>query len=615
MSGAGYPLAPDDQFDPNKWRYLRQLQPSVPGANLNSGGSAFGQGDGMGLGSDQDASWAAGRWLGDTPNANAFNLTSSGPAGQGESAQPEVSQRVRGPSAAAGRVLKGASMPPPGTATPAPSPVESAPPDTSEQEFPQDAAFPSQQAAGEAPSATDQLQKRIADRANNPPTLKTNWAQRLALTVLSLSPKLAPYANQIVHPKYTEQMAAYQAGQQGDTSALNALEKAGQIEDLGQQRQEKAAQLAAQAANYPAALAEKAQQALQKQQDAEDASWLKGFGIQAKGRESDVQVLPERSPMIAQLQAKGYTAVKDPTYRPPDGEPGMVRMIPPAFIQLGQDDIPVPGYKVGDLVPWSDHRSALANYYKQQQEVALEQAKAQYAAPKTTTPEQQYMDEYIAKHPGADKAAAIRAYAQDSQRPPEPPQALMIGPDGRAMAVRPGSQVPQGSQTPAGVNTVSTPTSQSRSMAEMANTVTQQVPSLLGQIDALKQKIGPAAGRWNQLWTNHAGFNDPDFAGLDQDLDLFASALVRTHFGGRGGQGYREALKKNFTEAQSPDDLKARIQHAETWLQGYANIANKPGAAGAVKAAPIVQHSPSTGQYRYSIDGGKTWQPGQPPNR
>src|SRR5580658_10250256 len=37
-----------------------------------------------------------------------------------------------------------------------------------------------------------------------------------------------------------------------------------------------------------------------------------------------------------------------------------------------------------------------------------------------------------------------------------------------------------------------------------------------------------------------------------------------------------------------------------------------PGARGAA-TAPVIQHSPSTGQYRYSTDGGKTWQPGQPP--
>lgn len=43
---------------------------------------------------------------------------------------------------------------------------------------------------------------------------------------------------------------------------------------------------------------------------------------------------------------------------------------------------------------------------------------------------------------------------------------------------------------------------------------------------------------------------------------------------------------------------------------GAPNISKNVGAT-----APIVQHSPSTGQYRYSIDGGKTWQPGQLPNR
>lgn len=44
----------------------------------------------------------------------------------------------------------------------------------------------------------------------------------------------------------------------------------------------------------------------------------------------------------------------------------------------------------------------------------------------------------------------------------------------------------------------------------------------------------------------------------------------------------------------------------------------KPGDAGykapeESKATPIVQHSPSTGKDRYSIDGGKTWLPGKPP--
>ena len=33
------------------------------------------------------------------------------------------------------------------------------------------------------------------------------------------------------------------------------------------------------------------------------------------------------------------------------------------------------------------------------------------------------------------------------------------------------------------------------------------------------------------------------------------------------------------------------------------------------KQAPLVQHSAKTGAYRYSTDGGQTWQPGQPPSQ
>jgi len=50
----------------------------------------------------------------------------------------------------------------------------------------------------------------------------------------------------------------------------------------------------------------------------------------------------------------------------------------------------------------------------------------------------------------------------------------------------------------------------------------------------------------------------------------------------------------------------------ELFGQQYQNQQTVPQPAGG-GAKPIVQHSPSTGQYRYSTDGGKTWQQGQPP--
>lgn len=208
---------------------------------------------------------------------------------------------------------------------------------------------------------------------------------------------------------------------------------------------------------------------------------------------------------------------------------------------------------------------------------------------------------------------ALKQKKAGAAAPPDKGQNFIDPATGRMVRIEPGGAVPKGAMTASGLNTVNTPTSQSRGMSEMANTVIAQVPTLLGQIDALKDKIGPAAGRWNELWVKKAGLNDPDFAGLDQDLDLFASALVRTHFGGRGGQGYREALKKDFSMAQSPEDLKSRIQHAETWLQGYANIANKGGgvAPAAAQQTPTA-NTPKIGETQqhqgatYKFDG-KQW--------
>lgn len=166
-------------------------------------------------------------------------------------------------------------------------------------------------------------------------------------------------------------------------------------------------------------------------------------------------------------------------------------------------------------------------------------------------------------------------------------------------------------------------TTTQRNMAEMAATVQPQMESVQDEVQSLANSIGPAAGRWNELMTNKGGADYPEFAGLDTDLDLLASAIVRTHFGARGGQQYREELRKMFGAAQSPEDLIHRIQHAESWIEGYAASGGQKTPVGrayqgenpAHGEQPIVQMNKKTGAYRYSTDGGKTWQTGQPPSR
>jgi hypothetical protein len=140
-------------------------------------------------------------------------------------------------------------------------------------------------------------------------------------------------------------------------------------------------------------------------------------------------------------------------------------------------------------------------------------------------------------------------------------------------------------------------TSNMRTMGQMAATVQPQMDNVKQEVQNLAQSLGPAVGRWNKLMVNKGGTDYPEFAGLDTDLDLLASAIVRTHFGARGGGQYREELKKQFGEAQSPDDLINRIDHAEGWIKGYA-------AAGGAKSAGGNQ--PAQGGAQGGIPNGAT---------
>jgi hypothetical protein len=168
-------------------------------------------------------------------------------------------------------------------------------------------------------------------------------------------------------------------------------------------------------------------------------------------------------------------------------------------------------------------------------------------------------------------------------------------------------------------------TNTTRSMAEMARTVQPQIEKVQKEVTDLAASLGPAVGRWNDYMTNKGGADFPAFAGLDQDLDLLASAVVRTHFGARGGQGYREALRKNFGEAQSPEDLLARINAASSWIQGYAqadqvgktgpkrhagdNPPPKPAGGGATPTVPT-RTNKKTGEVQQLVNG--QWQTTKP---
>lgn len=542
MGGLSINPNTDPQYDPTDPLHLkirRPLSSSAPTPSIAQGSAS----PGFTVGAPP--SWQ--QPLGGGPNPGAFSpdLSASGPASLGTS-QPTPPSRGT-PRAGAMAPMR---MPPPGT--------DLGPPPRYQSPLQPPNADLAMQAVGtgvpQAPPPGPPTEAASAKAAPKTPATAglpaDNWATRLGMALLSTT-RLAPIASQIIHPKWSAEVAR----QQRELAAGKTGAEIQEAQARAAQAQATAETTMAQGRLRPIA--------------------LKDGSLYDPRTGQIVHNSPTVSQELQEFLDAGYD---EDTARVAILAKHGVKVPEDKSLQVLQSEYPeLAGFKPD------------ANNYISVPASTLNEVIRGRTTNKSLPVEQQYINDYLARNPGKTIQDAIRQHAIDNQAPqraPLPAPVNFIDPaTHRMVSVGPGGTVPEGAQTPAGVNTMNTPTSQSRSMAEMAQTVTQQVPDLLSQIDALKAKIGPAAGRWNQMWVNRAGMNDPDFAGLDQDLDLFASALVRTHFGARGGQGYREALKKDFSMAQSPEDLKARIQHADQWLTGYANM-TKPGGAPPTPAAP-----------------------------
>lgn len=235
MSPNPYSLDDADPFGYAR-RRMKALSPSIPPAAINSSGAS------QGFSTDDpgdDSSW----WKPQLdPAANRISslpgLSSSGPAGTGQSAQPQAKMADGDLSAGAGNVLNGPPkrMPPPGM--PAPSASDD----------PGAAGVAAEQPQAQLPPGVTPQMKAIQDRqqqlVNNPPRMigsrpqdfdqttgkekigakVASWGQRLAMAILSAG-KLAPYAQQIVHPDYTQQVEANAAEQKGLQGELANQEK------------------------------------------------------------------------------------------------------------------------------------------------------------------------------------------------------------------------------------------------------------------------------------------------------------------------------------------------------------------------------------------------------
>ena len=229
----------------------------------------------------------------------------------------------------------------------------------------------------------------------------------------------------------------------------------------------------------------------------------------------------------------------------------------------------------------------------------IEKDKAMALRPQQIAPEQQYLTEYAQKHPGSTVAQAEHQYMLDTQRPVQAPAVNMFVPaagGGETLqTVRPGQTVAPGAQTAAGVNAVNTPTMTQRTAAGRAQVVVEMAPDLLKEIDDLGPELGPIMGNWNAFMQGKIGMDNPKFAGLRADFLMMSSAVALAHAQGRLPENLREEFDHAINAPnQTPDNLKATIQHMIPWMQkmqeqGHPNAQPSGGESGGPPAGAKVR--------------------------
>jgi len=187
-----------------------------------------------------------------------------------------------------------------------------------------------------------------------------------------------------------------------------------------------------------------------------------------------------------------------------------------------------------------------------------------------------------------------------------PRQALSLSgvPEGQPLSPETGN--------PIGTEMPEAPTAAIRTSAQGAQTLQAMIKQniLPALLEAQKEgAVGIGSGRVQDFLLRKIGDPNSAAAKLQATLDAVGPMLGRMY--GYHSARYAQHFNGFLNTRMTPDALKGYLtgvlEHAKT-----AEEAQRGYGETRRSEAPIVQHSPSTGQYRYSTDGGRTWHPGQP---
>lgn len=146
----------------------------------------------------------------------------------------------------------------------------------------------------------------------------------------------------------------------------------------------------------------------------------------------------------------------------------------------------------------------------------------------------------------------------------------------KLVRVEPGGAVPEGALTPTQAGAQNAPTMQQRNVAGQAQLVHEQMPEVIQNIDRMKDKLGPIAGRWNDFMQGKIGTENPDFAALRADLLMMSSAVALMHARGRLPENLREEFDHAINAPkQTADNLKAVLGKIDQWTTKSMQLGGK----------------------------------------
>jgi hypothetical protein len=140
------------------------------------------------------------------------------------------------------------------------------------------------------------------------------------------------------------------------------------------------------------------------------------------------------------------------------------------------------------------------------------------------------------------------------------------------------------------------PTTADRNMADMAATMLPHISELRKEIDDLNRAgvLGEFKGKVLKKATGEYGFNISGDMGRKagkflSDIGLINSAMLRTHFGSRGGQQILDKFIQSLNAGQNVDTMMGALDSFEGYAKGYADMRNigKKGTNGDKKKPGI----------------------------